>query len=231
MPIIRIVSGGQTGADIGALDAAIHCRIEHGGWIPKGRKQENGKTIPDKYQLREIDSPDYLKRTEANVVDSDATLILTYGPLTGGSKATMEFAKKHGKPCLHIALDEYSRKDVVNFVKRWFEGDICKPIPPDNCILNVAGNRESKAPGIRQAVMVRMVDILTELNGLSVYPLSDDYDLDENEGISIENADLSHLEGAARTLGQQSIELYHPKSIEEAVQIVLEQTPKAAKDA
>jgi hypothetical protein len=172
--ISRIVSGGQTGADIGALDAAIHCELPHNGWCPKGRKQERGKTIPAQYQLKEMNTSDYLKRTEANVVDSDATLILTFGPLTGGSKATMEFAKKHGKPCLHIDIEKYSRDDVVDLVYRWFEGDISKPTPPSKCVLNVAGNRESKAPGIQQSVMVRMVDIISKVNGKLFYPLREE---------------------------------------------------------
>ena len=141
MPIAEIVSGGQTGADRGGLDAAIYCEIPHGGWCPKGRKAEDG-VIPKKYQLEEMGSADHLKRTEANAVDSDATVVLTYGKATGGSKRTMEFAKKHDKPCLHIAIDQYSRRDVVNFIKRWFDGDVTKPTPPMDCVLNVAGSRE-----------------------------------------------------------------------------------------
>jgi hypothetical protein len=60
---------------------AIYTKTEHGGWSPKGKKQEKGKIIPKKYHLKEMPTADYLKRNEANVVDSDATLILTYGPL------------------------------------------------------------------------------------------------------------------------------------------------------
>jgi len=173
MHISKIVSGGQTGADIGAIEAALYCELEYSGWIPAERKWEKGR-IPDKYdKFQEIDSSDYLKRTEANVVDSDATLIFTYGKLTGGSKKTMEFAKKHNKPVLHIAIDEYSRNDVVNFVKRWFEGDITKPTPPENCVLNVAGNRESKASGIQEKVLAIMVDVISEVNRKVFYPLGE----------------------------------------------------------
>lgn len=85
MKISKIVSGGQTGADRGGLDAAIELGIPHGGWCPKGRKSEDG-VIPEKYLLKEMSSADYLKRTEQNVVDSDATVIFTYGQPTGGSK-------------------------------------------------------------------------------------------------------------------------------------------------
>lgn len=80
--ITKLILGGQTGADRGAL-AAIHCELPHGGWCPKGRKAEGG-IIPSKYHLSEMASPEYLPRTKANVFDSDATIIFTYGPPTGG---------------------------------------------------------------------------------------------------------------------------------------------------
>jgi hypothetical protein len=103
MPITRIVSGGQTGADRGGLDAAIYAGVPHGGWCPKGRKAEDG-SIPAKYVLKEIKSADYLKRTEANVIDSDATLLITFGRLSGGSLRTLEFCRKHGRPYHHVNL-------------------------------------------------------------------------------------------------------------------------------
>ncbi len=80
----KIISGGQTGADQAALDAAIKLGIPHGGWIPKGRSTENGK-LPDKYKLKEMPTKSYPNRTEQNVIDSDGTLIITHGKLTGGS--------------------------------------------------------------------------------------------------------------------------------------------------
>lgn len=87
MPIARIVSGGQTGADRGGLDAAIHCRLPYGGFCPKGRIAEDG-TIPARYVLTAMPTTDYLARTEANVVDSDATVIFTNGRMEGWSART-----------------------------------------------------------------------------------------------------------------------------------------------
>lgn len=108
MPIKIIVSGGQTGADRGGLEAAIHCKVPHGGWCPKGRKAEDG-VIPEKYQLQETTASGYLKRTEQNVIDSDATIIFTIGEISGGSLKTLEFAEIHNKPVLHIDIGEYPK--------------------------------------------------------------------------------------------------------------------------
>ena len=74
----RIISGGQTGVDRGALEAAIALGIPHGGWCPLGRSAEDG-VIPARYQLQETDSPQYAVRTEWNVRDADGTLILSWG--------------------------------------------------------------------------------------------------------------------------------------------------------
>ena len=73
------------------LDAAIELGVPHGGWIPKGRKTENGR-LPQAYRLKEIAAINYEKRTELNVVDSDGTLLVSHGKLTGGSALTRVFA-------------------------------------------------------------------------------------------------------------------------------------------
>jgi len=95
--IERIVSGGQTGADQAALDVALELGIPHGGWVPKGRKTERGP-LPKKYHLQEMPTDSYPKRTEQNVMDSDGTLIISHGELSGGSEFTRKMAEKHGKP-------------------------------------------------------------------------------------------------------------------------------------
>ena len=160
--IVRIVSGGQTGADRGVLDAAIHCQIPHGGWCPKGRKAEDG-VIPAQYLLKEMTSADYLVRTEANVVDSDATLIFTMGALEGGSLKTAQYAIKHKKPFLHIDLEDKGCNEVVQLIIKWLE-ESC----PENCTLNVAGSRGSrgsKAPYIHNSVVETMVGVIRIVNG------------------------------------------------------------------
>ena len=143
--IKKIISGGQTGADQAALDAAIQWRIPHGGWIPKGRLTETGR-LPDKYKLTEMSTDSYPERSEQNVIDSDGTLIISHGDLTGGSKYTQEKAEEHKKPCIHIDLEKINAFQAAHVVKKWAS---------DNNVetLNVAGSKLSKDKYIYQAVM------------------------------------------------------------------------------
>ncbi|MGJ7918841.1 putative molybdenum carrier protein [Massilia sp. LXY-6] len=135
-----VVAGGQAGADRAALDFAIEQGISHGGWCPKGRKSEDG-TLPDRYWLKETPAASYLQRTEWNVRDSDATLIFTLDDkLDGGSKHTAAFADSLGKPWLHVRPGVHPK-----YVARFLARHGVK-------ILNVAGKRESSAPGIGELV-------------------------------------------------------------------------------
>jgi len=169
LPITKVISGGQTGADRGGLDAAIYCDVPHGGWCPKGRKAEDG-VIPAKYQLKEMKSADYRKRTEQNVIDSDATLVFTLGRLSGGSLLTVEFAHGHQKPWFHVDVDVWNRVRVAKEIEDWLQGrgeydhDEYVAQPPKDCVLNVAGSRESKADGIQDLVEAIMIDVLCQVN-------------------------------------------------------------------
>jgi hypothetical protein len=138
--IEKIVSGGQTGVDRAALDAAITLGIPHGGWLPRGRKTENGP-LPETYQLKEMDSATYKDRTLQNVRDSDGTLIIARGPLTGGSAITLKAAKAINKPCLHINLKNTPAFLATSKIAEWLMDFHIK-------ILNVAGPRASKDPTI-----------------------------------------------------------------------------------
>lgn len=142
--IKKIISGGQTGADQAALDTALKLDIPHGGWIPKGRKTEGGR-LHDKYQLQEMPTSSYPKRTVQNIIDSDGTLIISNGELTDGSAYTREMALAHQKPWLHIDLNHISKFDAAMKTSEWLLKNRIE-------IVNVAGPRSSKDPGIYQAV-------------------------------------------------------------------------------
>ncbi len=143
-----VISGAQTGADRGALDAARELGVATGGWAPKGWRAEDGQ-IPSSYRtnMQMSSSSEYSERTTRNVDDSDGTLILSLGAeLTGGSRTTLMRSELCRKPRIHICLsmsgadiaDEASR--VVDWIGKHRIG-----------VLNVAGPRESKEPGIQAA--------------------------------------------------------------------------------
>ena len=132
----RIVSGGQTGVDRAALDVAMACDVPHGGWCPRGRRAEDGP-IPPRYQVRETASPAYRVRTEQNVIDSDATLILYREQLQGGTLLTFRLCQKHEAPFLLVALPSAETQAAVT----WLQA-----LQP--AVLNIAGPRERTSPGI-----------------------------------------------------------------------------------
>lgn len=148
----KIISGGQTGVDRGALDVALDLGFEVGGWVPKGRRAEDG-VIPQRYPLWECPSRDYAQRTEWNVRDSDGTLILTTGKLEGGSAATLEFAHRLEKPVFVVDLLKPHNLVPVQF---WLDYE-------QIAVLNVAGPRESKVPGVRAMAMSFLKDLLLQL--------------------------------------------------------------------
>ena len=139
--LAKIISGGQTGVDRAALDAAIALEIPHGGWCPRGRLAEDGP-IPARYALRQTPTSRYPERTEKNVIDSDATLILCHGKPVGGTLLTAELAKRHKKPFLLANLDK-PPEATIDDVRQWLAAHAVET-------LNVAGPRESQRQGIYQ---------------------------------------------------------------------------------
>jgi hypothetical protein len=146
MRVEKIVSGGQTGADRAALDVALERGVPIGGWVPKGRLAEDGP-IPERYTgLAETESSDPAIRTRLNVRDSDATLIVSHGPLAGGSLLTLQEARRRGKPVLHLDLLETTPETAAARLRLWL-------VVADARTLNVAGPRASKDAAIFAAVV------------------------------------------------------------------------------
>jgi putative molybdenum carrier protein len=136
----EIWSGGQTGVDRAAWDAGRELGIAIGGWVPKGRLAEDGP-VPSRYsECQETATADYAERTTANVRDSDATLILFRGALTGGSRFTREEAERLKRPLLAVDLEDESVSRAATSVTRWLAGI-------SGTRLNVAGPRASTDPG------------------------------------------------------------------------------------
>ncbi|HEX9179918.1 MAG TPA: putative molybdenum carrier protein [Burkholderiales bacterium] len=138
-PKLRIISGGQTGVDRGALDAALAAGVPCGGWCPAGRMAEDGP-IPARYPVEELPQAGYVERTLRNVRDSDATLIICYGEPEGGTRQTLEFCERRNKPRLRVDAavtpEQEAARQVAAFVRKL-----------GIRVLNVAGPRASKQPG------------------------------------------------------------------------------------
>jgi len=94
---LTIVSGGQTGVDRGALDAALEAQVPCGGWCPESRLAEDGR-IPDRYPVKELPCAGYEERTRQNIRDSDGTLIVHFGPMSGGTLYTFDRCLIYGRP-------------------------------------------------------------------------------------------------------------------------------------
>jgi hypothetical protein len=135
---MKIVSGGQTGVDRAALGVALRHGIESGGWCPTGRLDEFGR-IPDRYPVKELENGGFTERTLQNVKDSDGTVIIYPGKLSGGTEQTLHFCVEQRRP--HKLID--ASKISVEKAARMIADFVCE----NNIdILNVAGPRASEWP-------------------------------------------------------------------------------------
>ena len=154
--IEKVVSGGQTGVDRAALDAAFEAGFAGGGWCPRGRRAEDGP-ISDHYPLKETSSSDYMDRTRRNVEDSDGTLIVAHGEPTGGTLATLVHARRIGKPVLAIDPSECIEDAALGGITEWLDTQEIR-------VLNIAGSRESGHPGIyleARNLIARLLQMMT----------------------------------------------------------------------
>ncbi len=137
--LLRLVSGGQTGADRAALDAALAAEFPCGGWCPSRRQAEDGP-IPAHYPLQELNGG-YSVRTLANVKHSDATLIVYRDSISGGTASTLRFCKQQQRPYLLIDSAQLDIQQAVAMIEQFIAQHQVET-------LNVAGPRASGCPSI-----------------------------------------------------------------------------------
>jgi hypothetical protein len=151
----KIISGGQTGVDRGALDAALDLGFPCGGFCPEDRAAEDGR-IPSHYPLTPLPGAGYRERTLQNVIDADATVILCQDEPTGGTRLTIEFCNQLHTPCLFIDARTHSVPAAVSRVLAF----VCEH---EVRVLNFAGPRESGWPAGRDFTYRLVRDLLTQL--------------------------------------------------------------------
>jgi len=139
--LAKIITGGQTGVDRGALDAALEHRFPCGGWCPPGRLAEDGP-IDSFYPLTEMKTGGYEERTRRNVEDADGTVVIYFGELEGGTALTVEQCVLRNKPYELINAEELTASEAAKLVVAFIETRSVS-------ILNVAGPRESRVPSAR----------------------------------------------------------------------------------
>lgn len=128
------------------MDVSLRFNIPHAGWIPKGRRTEDGP-LPDRYELQEMPTGSYEARTEQNVIDSDGTVIISHGKLAGGSAYTRKMAMKHARPWFHADLNKLPTFQAAAIIDDWI-------LKNEIETLNVAGPRASEDPLIYGLVTV-----------------------------------------------------------------------------
>lgn len=204
----KIVSGGQTGADRGGLDAALSHGLEIGGWAPQGYKAEDG-VIPERYRvhMRESVSPNYGLRTRLNAQDSDGTLLLSFAStLTGGSKFTGDQLKHQRKPCKHLVLPRgrgVVPVEVTLALWDWLEE---KGI----AVLNIAGPRESKERGLQAAVEKTVGDLLRAKASAATTAVLAFCDARDAAHFEVTSRPVAISDDAANVMYEQMITGYRP---------------------
>lgn len=159
MTLAKIVSGGQTGVDRGALDAALEAGFPCGGWAPEGRIAEDGP-IHERYPLRVLAGAGYEERTLQNVLDSNGTAILYSGTLEGGTRQTMLYCVEHGKPFDLVDATRAGPREAALNLADFVERNRL-------LVLNIAGPRASKWPAAHAYAYATVKQLLENLEAKS----------------------------------------------------------------
>ncbi len=158
MILSKIISGGQTGVDRGALDACLQQNFTCAGWCPAGRLAEDGE-IDFKYPLQENLTSNYNDRTRLNVRDSDATLIIYNGDLTGGTLLTHNFAKEKEKPIFLFKVQPFMIDESLEQLIHFLTINHIET-------LNVAGPRKSQWEAAHDTSYIIVSKLIERLHSL-----------------------------------------------------------------
>ena len=151
--VYKIISGGQTGADRGGLEAGRALGLRTGGTAPKGWRTDEGHDPSLRtFGLVEHELSSYPERTRQNVKDADATVV--FGDASSpGSRLTFRLCRDYGRPVFHVPTERLTDEAMVADFQAW---RVLHRIG----VLNVAGNRERRNPGIGVAVQAFLVEAL-----------------------------------------------------------------------
>lgn len=138
MALVKIISGGQTGVDRAALDAALAAQFPCGGWCPADRKAEDGP-IPERYPMSLLTERGTRLRTLKNVQSSDGTAILFNQSLSGGTKLTRDLCLREKKPFIVLDATQITVERAAKAITRFIEENEIQ-------MMNVAGPRLSGWP-------------------------------------------------------------------------------------
>lgn len=153
MALRKIISGGQTGAERAALEAARACGVPIGGHVSRRRRAEDGKVPAEYAELIEATSSNPAERTRRNVADSDGTLIVSHGPLRGGFALARGVAAEANKPCLWLDMSLLSLQDALRQLQSWLSEHRVQ-------VLNVAGPRASEDENVHDVVLALVTALL-----------------------------------------------------------------------
>ena len=190
--IEKIISGGQTGASRAALDAAMKLGIAHGGWVLNGKMTEDGP-LPEKYNLKEMPDQNHSEKTKKNIKEACGTLILSHGKYSEQFGFVKKMSQRLGKPVLDVDLHTTVAFNAATLINDWI-------VDNDIRVLNVTGPRDEQDPKIYQATL----DIIQAVFFLN-----------------LTETNMSNSIHAHAAPGNESRPASSPKTIEEAVDLIL----------
>jgi hypothetical protein len=116
--IHKLISSGQTGVELAALDVAIKLGIDHGGWVARGKRNAQGP-LSDVYNLQEVAAVGFKIAMEQNVMASDGTLLVTRGKKSPRTQYAVEMSLKHQRQLLHVDLSQNSSFEAASLISSW----------------------------------------------------------------------------------------------------------------